>query len=81
MDKIRAEENAAYVEAKADLELVCAKRLMCVGVRKALDVLRDYYALRDVMAQIMKLIEEEQSRGVIRTSPHREKRRWKVRLN
>jgi hypothetical protein len=37
MDKIRGEENSAFVEAKADLE----KGLY--GVGKALDVLRDYY--------------------------------------
>jgi peptidoglycan hydrolase CwlO-like protein len=37
MDKIRQEESAAYVEAKADLELGLS------GVRKALDVLRSYY--------------------------------------
>merc|ERR1719487_2862047 len=37
MDKIRADENAAYSEAKADLELGLS------GVRKALSVLRDYY--------------------------------------
>jgi len=38
MDKIRAEENAAYTTAKADLELGLG------GIRKALEVLRDYYA-------------------------------------
>merc|ERR1719443_2071535 len=37
MDKIRGEENSAFVAAKADLE----KGLY--GVGKALDVLRDYY--------------------------------------
>merc|ERR1719145_256276 len=37
MDKIRQENNAAYTEAKADLELGLS------GVRKALDVLRSYY--------------------------------------
>jgi hypothetical protein len=37
MDKLRQENNAAYVEAKADLELGLS------GVRKALDVLRTYY--------------------------------------
>jgi len=37
MDKIRAEEHATYVDAKADLELGLT------GVRKALGVLRDYY--------------------------------------
>merc|ERR1719181_2546019 len=37
MDKIRSEAHAAYVEAKADLELGLS------GVRKALDVLRTYY--------------------------------------
>merc|ERR1719171_757230 len=37
MDKARADENAAYVEAKADLEQGLA------GVRQALDVLREYY--------------------------------------
>merc|ERR1740138_1926441 len=37
MDKTRSENNAAYVEAKADLELGLS------GVRKALDMLRTYY--------------------------------------
>jgi len=37
MDKIRQEENAVYVETKNDLELALG------GVRKALDVLKDYY--------------------------------------
>merc|ERR1712048_91446 len=37
MDKIRAEENADYVQAKKDLELALS------GVQKALSVLRDYY--------------------------------------
>jgi len=37
MDKIRSEENADYMQAKKDLELGLG------GVRKALDVLRDYY--------------------------------------
>merc|ERR1719380_282109 len=37
MDKTRAEEHAAYEEAKADLTLGLS------GVRKALDTLRSYY--------------------------------------
>jgi len=37
MDQIRSESNAAYVQAKADLELGLD------GVRKALSVLRNYY--------------------------------------
>jgi len=37
MDKIRQEENAVYVETKNDLERALG------GVRKALDVLKDYY--------------------------------------
>jgi len=37
MDRIRAEENANYVKAKADLELGLS------GVQKALNILRDYY--------------------------------------
>jgi len=37
MDKIRSEQNAAYTQAKADLELGLS------GVKKALSVLRDYY--------------------------------------
>merc|ERR1719426_114385 len=37
MDKIRGEEHAAYVDAKADLELGLG------GVRKAIDVLKEYY--------------------------------------
>jgi hypothetical protein len=45
MDKIRAEENAAYVKAKADLELGLS------GVRKALGVLRDYYGSAAAMLQ------------------------------
>merc|ERR1719480_468583 len=38
MDKIRQEENAAYVQAKENLTLGLS------GVRQALSVLRDYYA-------------------------------------
>jgi len=45
MDKIRQEENAAYTQAKADLEQGLA------GVRKALTVLRDYYAQEDAFVQ------------------------------
>merc|ERR1712194_376099 len=37
MDKIRGDQHAAYKQAKADLELGLS------GVRKALEVLRDYY--------------------------------------
>jgi len=37
MDKVRAEEKAAFTEAKTDLEMGLE------GVRKALNVLRDYY--------------------------------------
>merc|ERR1719195_1141578 len=37
MDRIRAEENANYVKAKADLELGLS------GVQKALNLLRDYF--------------------------------------
>merc|ERR1719198_2175457 len=37
MDKTRADENAAYLRAKADLELGLD------GVQKALAVLREYY--------------------------------------
>merc|ERR1712228_772801 len=37
MDKIRQEENAAFTTAKSDLELGLT------GVRKALDLLREYY--------------------------------------
>merc|ERR1712130_579504 len=39
MDDIRRDENAAYTKAKADLELGLS------GVRKALEVLRDYYGV------------------------------------
>jgi len=45
MDKIRQEENSDYVTAKADLELGLK------GVRKALSVLRDYYASEDAFVQ------------------------------
>jgi predicted nucleic acid-binding Zn-ribbon protein len=41
MDQIREEQHADYVTAKADLELGLS------GVRKALQVLRDYYAADD----------------------------------
>ena len=37
MDKVRQEQNAAYLEARADLELGLS------GVRKALEVLRASY--------------------------------------
>jgi hypothetical protein len=37
MDKIRGEERAAYVDAKADLELGLG------GVRRAIDALKEYY--------------------------------------
>jgi len=37
MDKVRSDQHAAYVQAKADLELGLS------GVRKALEVLRAYY--------------------------------------
>jgi hypothetical protein len=45
LDKIREEEHAAYLEAKADLEQGLS------GVRKALDVLRDYYGGEESMLQ------------------------------
>merc|ERR1712194_427974 len=49
MDKIRGDQHAAYKQAKADLELGLS------GVRKALEVLRDYYGsaslLQDDMQQ------------------------------
>merc|ERR1719238_135283 len=45
MDKVRQENNANYVQAKADLELGLA------GVRKALGVLRDYYGSGAAMLQ------------------------------
>jgi len=45
MDKIRADQHAAYSETKADLELGLS------GVRKALGVLRDYYQNDESMLQ------------------------------
>jgi len=45
MDKIRQEENAAFVQAKADLSTGL------VGVRQALSVLRDYYASDAALVQ------------------------------
>jgi len=47
MDKIRLEQNAVYVKAKEDLELGLD------GVRKALAVLRDYYASKDDSASLL----------------------------
>merc|ERR1719510_1986258 len=45
MDKIRQEENAAFLQAKADLTAGLS------GVRQALTVLRDYYASDTVLMQ------------------------------
>merc|ERR1719420_2084538 len=45
MDKMRADENAAYKEAKSDLEKGIA------GVGAALDTLRDYYGSASLMQQ------------------------------
>merc|ERR1712139_417582 len=45
MDTIRREENADYTKAKADLELGLS------GVRKALQVLRDYYGSSSALLQ------------------------------
>merc|ERR1712046_411265 len=45
MDKIRREENADYTKSKADLELGLS------GVRKALQVLRDYYGSSAALVQ------------------------------
>jgi len=45
MDKIRIDSHAAYVQAKADLELGLD------GVRKALSVLRDYYGSSAALLQ------------------------------
>merc|ERR1719506_415242 len=45
MDKVRADENAAYREAKADLELGLG------GVRKATEVLQAYYGSASFVQQ------------------------------
>merc|ERR1719281_1436747 len=45
MDKIRAEQNAAFLTAKSELEMGIA------GVQKALGVLRSYYAGGEAMLQ------------------------------
>merc|ERR1719181_501060 len=45
MDKLRRDENAAYTKAKADLTLGLT------GVRKALEVLRDYYGSSAALVQ------------------------------
>merc|ERR1719291_1006460 len=46
MDKVRAEEKTAFVETKSDLEMGLE------GVRKALDVLRDYYGSSSAAAMV-----------------------------
>merc|ERR1719387_2575502 len=46
MDKLRQEQNAAYLKAKADLELGLS------GVRKALEVLRAYYESEAALLQL-----------------------------
>lgn len=45
MDKIRQEENAAFMQAQSDLKTGLE------GVRKALGILRDYYASDDAFVQ------------------------------
>jgi hypothetical protein len=57
MDQIRREENAAYVKAKADLELGLS------GVRKALSVLRDYYGDAAAMLQQPAMPEHHEKSG------------------
>jgi hypothetical protein len=57
MDQIRREENAAYVKAKADLELGLT------GVRKALSVLRDYYGDAAAMLQQPAMPEHHEKSG------------------
>jgi len=46
-DKVRQEDHAVYLEQKADLELALG------GMRKALDVLREYYAKGDASAALI----------------------------
>jgi len=46
-EKVRSEDHEVYVKQKADLEVALS------GIRKALDVLRDYYAKGDAGAALL----------------------------
>merc|ERR1719265_1133958 len=57
MDKLRQEQNADYLKAKADLELGLS------GVRKALEVLRAYYSGESALLEQPPLPEKHEKAG------------------